>query len=226
MRILELTNNNVRSKLDFGSDLSASAHRRSAPPMRESGNWTRNSGACGEKERELGDDNFLSRTEIFFQKSDFRASAGSNYLPEASFGGMEGGTSGGSRGKGLIPERGSSKTTQNGTPSDNQMRRPVDESGESDKPKLKLESLIKQLGTKLKSVEGFEVWKKGVKDIGKYRRWPASFTETHKADELEKINRNENMDAREEGYFVMKSTISSEFHYLFDSIDYHCFEEM
>ena len=145
--------------------------------MRESGNWTRNSGACGEKERELGDDNFLSRTEFFFQKSDFRASAGSNYLPEASFDGMEGGTSGGSREKGLIPERGSSKTTQNGTPSGNQIRRPVDESGESEKPKLK-------------GVENFEVWKKGIKDIGKYRRWPASFTETYKANEIEKINTN------------------------------------
>ena len=102
----------------------------------------------------------------------------------------------------------------------------MDESGESDKPKLKLESLIKQLGTKLKGVDNFEVWKKGIKDIGKYRRWPAFLTETYKADEIEKINTNEYLDAREEGYFVMKSTVSSEFHYLFDSIDYYCFEEM
>ena len=110
---------------------------------------------------------------------------------------------------------------------ENNKKEKVEEDLESsERPSVKLESLLKTLGVKLKSADDFEVWKKAIIDIGMYRRWPESFTKNHKPEDLQLVRVNKDVVAREEGYFVMKNTVAAEYHYLFDTINCRRFEEI
>ena len=114
--------------------------------------------------RNSGDGNFSSRSNKKIQKSDFPSSEIDETLPEVTLGDVENRSIKHRGVDSRIPVSGLMETSGNDGRSDIHRASYDNDLGRLEKPNLKLESLVKQLGTKLKGIEGFEVWKKAIKD--------------------------------------------------------------
>ena len=228
MENMEATNRMtaIRSRLDFGSGEEATEWTNSQEDTRPAGNQTRDK-SLGSSTREFFGE-MDSGSQRKRKSQDLKSyGAGANKTDgDLLYGTIREGSLKSGWNSTNIPSIPTEKTDQFRMKKNTSEYNFENNKGDLEKPSLKLDSLIKQLGTKLAKVDHFEVWKKGVKDIGRYRRWPSSFTEMHSAEEILSVNIGMDIAAREEAYFVLKSTIAQEYHYLLDSIDINRVEEM
>ena len=94
--------------------------------------------------------------------------------------------------------------------------------------RVKLDTLIKNMnakGLELTGPSNYEEWIRGLKEVGKYRKWNKDYFDLKSENELKYLIVDENDPARQEAYLTVESTVSKDVKYIMGSVPFAHVEE-
>ena len=94
--------------------------------------------------------------------------------------------------------------------------------------RVKLDTLIKSMnakGLELTGPANYEEWIRGLKEVGKYRKWNRNFFDIKSEAQLKALYVDETDPVRQEAYLTVESTIAKEIKYIMGSVPFAHVEE-